>query len=138
MSAQKPQTFNPKNVRAPRPTYSHVAATTISGTSKIITVAGQIGVDPGTGEVPPTFLAQVELALENLRRCLTAAGATTHDIVRITHYIIDVGSNATDSFRRRYMEFMGDYRPPSTLVGVAALADPRLLYEIEATAILAE
>ncbi|KAB8233260.1 hypothetical protein ETB97_007128 [Aspergillus alliaceus] len=138
MSAQKPQTFNPENVHKPRPVYSHVATTPISGPSKLITIAGQIGVHPRTGEVPSDFLAQVELALENLRQCLIAAGATTRDIVRITHYIIDVGSNASDSFRKQYMDFIGDHRPPSSLIGVTALADPRLLYEIEATAIIAE
>ena len=127
--------LNPSNVAQPTPTYSHVLKCPISPTASLITVAGQIGVDSTTNTVPPTMGEQVECALTNLDNCLKAAGATAKDIIKVTHYIV----NYDPSDRSRiepYFKLMGDHRPPSTLVGVATLAQKELLYEIEAMAIV--
>lgn len=135
-SPNLPQTLKPPDVAPPKPTYSHVSTITISGPTKIINVAGQIGADP-TGYVPPSYPLQVEFALANLKRCLAVAGATTRDIVKVTHYIVNY--DPTDGSRGQlYLSFMEGHTPPSTLVPVPALADPELLYEIEAMAIVAE
>lgn len=37
-----------------------------------------------------------------------------------------------------YMKFMGGHTPPSTLIGVQALATKDLLYEIEIMAVVSE
>jgi len=84
-----PTLLNPDGVAAPAPTYSHVAITPLSSTaSKLITVAGQIGKDP-SGKVPSSFAEQVSNALQNVERCLAAAGAKTSEIVKVTHYVVD-------------------------------------------------
>ena len=135
MTSNHPTTFNPANVHPPRPTYSHVAITPLSGTAKLITVAGQVGIDQLSGTAPPTFAAQVQTALDNLGKCLVAAGAGPRDVVKVTQYVVDL--DPTERTRGElYMKFMGDYRPPSTLIGVSKLAADDWLYEIEAIAVV--
>ncbi|KIW74127.1 hypothetical protein Z517_12537 [Fonsecaea pedrosoi CBS 271.37] len=127
--------INPPDVPPPRPTYSHVQVTPLSATSTLVTIAGQVGVDPKTKTTPPSFIAQVETALANLGRCLAAVGATPADIVKMTQFVVNL--DPTDTSRSEaYSKFLGDHRPPSTLVGVAALATPEWLYEVEAMAIV--
>jgi enamine deaminase RidA (YjgF/YER057c/UK114 family) len=129
------QLINPADVRPPHPIYSHVQVTPISPTSSLITIAGQIGVPPDSAAAAATFAEQVEIALDNLRKCLAAAGATPADIIKVTHYIVNLDPKDRSRLEA-YTKFIGDHRPPSTLVGVAALAWPELLYEVEAMAIV--
>jgi len=129
------QLINPPNVRPPHPIYSHVQKTPISSTSTLVTIAGQIGVAPDSNAAAATFAKQVEIALANLGKCLEAAGATPANIIKVTHYIVNLDPN-DKSRLAAYTKFIGDHRPPSTVVGVAALAWPDLLYEIEAMAIV--
>jgi enamine deaminase RidA (YjgF/YER057c/UK114 family) len=44
-------------------------------------------VDVATGQVPETLADQVHLAFANLRTILTAAGADTSDVVKVTIYL---------------------------------------------------
>lgn len=130
-----PQTFNPPGVAPPKPTYSHVCTFSL-GPTKIITVAGQIGTSRD-GSIPESYELQVAFALENVKACLEAAGATMRDIMKVTHYIV----NYDPADRKRgylYAEFMGEHRPPSTLIPVEKLAEPELLYEIEVMAVVAQ
>ena len=131
-----PTTLNPEGVAPPKPTYSHICTTTLTGPAKLITIAGQIGTDPA-GHVPTSYYEQVSNALSNLKSCLEAAGATTRDIVKVTHYIVKYDPKDRER-GRLYLEFMGGHKPPSTLIPVPALADEGLLYEIEAMAIVSE
>ena len=132
--SSKPTTSNPPSVRPPKPTYSHICTTPLSPTSTLVTIAGQIGAQPD-GTIPPAYADQVRVALANLSKCLEAAGATTRDIVSVRHYEVNYDpSNVTR--RQIYTDWIGEHRPPSTLVGVAALAEEALLYEIEAMAVV--
>ncbi len=108
----------------------------LSSTSTLITIAGQLGLSI-SGQIPSSLADQVALALENLSKCLEAAGATTRDIVKVTQYIVDYDPSER-SRAELYLKFIGDHRPPSTLVGVTKLAAPDLLYEIEAMAVVHE
>ncbi|KIW93302.1 uncharacterized protein Z519_05907 [Cladophialophora bantiana CBS 173.52] len=130
------QLINPSDVPPPRPTYSHVQCTPLSSTSTLVTIAGQIGVDISTGTAPEDFIAQVEIALSNLGKCLAAAGATPKDIVKMTQFVVNLETSDNAARSEAYCKFLGGHRPPSTLVGVAALAAPNWLYEVEAMAIV--
>ena len=112
------------------PFYTHVSQST--GNTNIVTTAGQIGIRPD-GSIPSDPDEQYELAIANLRRCLEAAGACVEDILKLTYYIVDFDPK-TPRHRKPLMGFLGDHRPPTTLVPVPALAIPGLLFEIEATA----
>jgi 2-iminobutanoate/2-iminopropanoate deaminase len=68
-------------MRAGHPAYTHVV--TVSGTGKMIFVAGQLARDAngncvGKGDMR----AQIQQTGENIKTCLEAAGATLADIVK--------------------------------------------------------
>ncbi|MEP6797765.1 MAG: Rid family hydrolase, partial [Lapillicoccus sp.] len=52
--------------------------------------SGTVGVDPGTGDIPPGIEAQTEQALQNLSAVLAAAGASLADLVKTTIFYADV------------------------------------------------
>ena len=133
------QLHNPPTIHKPAPTYSHVAIIPISNTARLITIAGQVGIDP-QGNIAPTFAGQVSLALENLSECLASARCGKEDIVKVTLYIVarePSNNNAYEHVRKSlYTRFWGEMQPPpNTVVYVAALALPELLFEVEAMAI---
>jgi enamine deaminase RidA (YjgF/YER057c/UK114 family) len=78
--------------------------------------------------------AQLTMALDNLEAVLAAAGMTLADVVRLGVFTTDV-DRLLEHYRvvAERLEAAG-VRPPSTLLGVARLAAPELLVELEATA----
>ena len=75
-------------------------------------------------------------AFTNLRAVVEAAGATLGDVVSLRIYIVDYRPEKVAAVGRVFRDFFsGDVKPASTWVGVAALADPGFLIEIEATAV---
>jgi 2-iminobutanoate/2-iminopropanoate deaminase len=58
--------------------------------------AGQIGLDPGTGEFVEGGVAeQAERALKSLSAVLEAAGSSMKDVVKTTLYLADMGDFVT-------------------------------------------
>lgn len=125
-----------------------MSVTPLLPTSKLITLAGQVGLDEKTEKVVEGFDAQVKVAYQNILNALKAAGATPRDIIHVKHFIVKdtgrVGVESEDELTRvwghHWMEFMdaeGDgHRPPDTVLGVACLATKELLYECEVWAIV--
>jgi enamine deaminase RidA (YjgF/YER057c/UK114 family) len=142
MSASKPQTLNPPAVPTPPPTYSQLCITPLYPTSKLITLAGQTGLQKD-GSVAKDIETQAREAYKAIHECLKAAGATPRDIVHVRHYIVK-GDSDVDVVDRGWgevwMGFMDQeadgHRPPDTVVGVASLAKKALGYECEVTAIV--
>ena len=96
--SNKPHAFNPPDVPTPPPTYSQVSVTPILPTSRLITLAGQVGLDGKTDKVVEGFDAQVKLAYQNILNALKAAGATPRDIIHVKHFIRkDTGRVGVDS-----------------------------------------
>ena len=136
-TSQRPmQIINPTNVHKPAPTYSHVAKIPVSDTATLVTISGQIGMTLD-GTVPPDFASQVKVALESLTACLSSAGCEPKDIIRVAKYFVDLDETKRNVEGELYLQFLqGIQPPPDTLLGVAALAMPSLLYEVEVQAIL--
>ena len=129
-----PETSNPPGVAPPsKPTFSHVSTFTI-GRAKIITVAGQVGIAPD-GTIPSTFTEQVSIAIQNVKLCLAAAGATPRNIMTATHYVVDYDP-AEKTRQELWAKFLGGATPPGTLVPVEKLAGPGLLFEVEVMAVM--
>lgn len=79
---------------------------------------------------------QARQAFTNLRGVVEAAGATLADVVSLRIYIVDYRPENAAAVGRAFRDcFNGDVKPASTWVGVAALADPGFLIEVEATAV---
>jgi enamine deaminase RidA (YjgF/YER057c/UK114 family) len=102
-----------------------------------IQVAGQAALGTDLQVLAPgDFAGQVAAALANLRIALAAAGATPADVNLVRIYVVGHRADYVAVLQGALRGFFGDTLPPGTLVGVAALAMPELLVEIEATAIV--
>jgi len=93
----------------------------------VVEVAGTTALAEGAYE-------QTRLALEKITAALHAAGATLADVVRTRMYVTDISQ--WEAVGRAHAEVFGAIRPATTMVQVVALIDPRLLVEIEATALI--
>lgn len=80
---------------------------------------------------------QARRALLNLQSVVEAAGGTLADVVSVRVYLVDYRPEKAAAVGRAFKDsFSGDVKPACTWVGVAALADPAFLIEVEATAVL--
>ena len=136
--AVKIERFQPEgmNIRMSegQPAYSHVV--TVSGTGKIVYIAGQLARDiDGNCVGKGDMRAQMEQTFQNLDRCLKAAGATWADVVKTNTYVTDYPEFAKHSDVR--IRYFGVASPTSTTVQISRLADPDAMVEIEMIAVLA-
>jgi 2-iminobutanoate/2-iminopropanoate deaminase len=95
-------------------------------------VAGQIGQDLKTKEVPDDFEAEVKTCLDRIGIILKAAGMSFQDAVSVQVYLTDM-----DLFARMnavYTTYFKDPRPARTAVGVTRLAAAKARIEITVTA----
>ena len=76
--------------------------------------------------------AQAKVIFAKIRHLLEAAGGSMADIVKVTIFVTDI-TQREKVWQARREFFTGNF-PASTLVQVAALADPLLKVEIEAVA----
>jgi 2-iminobutanoate/2-iminopropanoate deaminase len=112
---------------APSPPYS--PGILVDGT---LYVAGQIGEDLKTKEVPADFEAEVKTCLDRVGIILKAAGMSFQDAVSVQVYLTDM-----DLFPRMnavYTTYFKDPRPARTAVGVTRLAAAKARIEITVTA----
>lgn len=133
MSAQPRKEFiAPGSIYAP--TWDFSQAIKVTGGS-LLFVSGIMGFRPD-GTIPATIVEQAEVAFDNLREVLHAAGGTMADIVKVNVFVGDDYAEHRDGLRdvrRRF--FTADF-PVSTLVQVAGFANDAYLFEVEAIAAL--
>ena len=116
------------------PTYSQ--AVKVTGGETILYIAGQVAYDDKGGVAyPGDFKAQARAALLAVKAQVEAGGGTMANVVKVNTYLTDIRHRADYGPIRE--EFFGKKMPASTLVAVAALAQPEFLIEIEAVASLA-
>jgi enamine deaminase RidA (YjgF/YER057c/UK114 family) len=83
------------------------------------------------------FTAQARATYENVRIALASAGAEPTDIVRMRTYIVNYTPDYLEPLGIETAAFFGDHPPPAaTLLGVASLAMPEFMIEIEVTAVI--
>lgn len=114
-------------------------ANAMMGQGKIVAVAGQVGWEPSTGRFASDDLVeQSRQALTNVLEVLRAAGAGTHEIVRLTWFITDREEylRKQKELGEAYRTVMGKHFPAMSVIVVAGLVDERAKVEIEATAVL--
>jgi enamine deaminase RidA (YjgF/YER057c/UK114 family) len=103
----------------------------------LLFIAGQVGRDENL-QVVEGKEAQFVQAFENVKKVLTAAGATFDDVVEMVTYHTDMRDlQLFIQVRDRYVTNQDRY-PAWTAIGVAALAMPGLVAEIKCTALLPE
>ncbi|MCL5287261.1 MAG: RidA family protein [Acidobacteria bacterium] len=139
-AAQKAQAAPEKQFLQPagmhRPTaYTHVVT---SRGGKLVFIAGQVAFNE-KGEIvgKGDLRAQATQVFENLKTALAAAGGTWNDVVKINWYIAGYNAEMLPMLREVRGKYTSAANPPaSTLVGVAALANPDILLEVEAIAVV--
>ena len=120
---------NPNTIAAAFSSYS--LAVEASAQARWLHVSGQVGVAPD-GALALSAEAQMETAFRNVLAILNSAGMGPHDLVKVTVFL----TRAEDVGRYRQVRdrMLAGATPASTLLVVAALADPGWLVEIEALA----
>ena len=78
--------------------------------------------------------AQAKQAIRNIEKALEQAGASLTHVVRTRIYVTDI--SRLEEAARAHGEAFGEVRPASSMVEVSALAEPDMLVEIEAVAVL--
>ena len=78
--------------------------------------------------------AQAKQAIRNIEKALTEAGGSLADVVRTRIYVTDI--SRLEEAARAHGEAFGEIRPASSMVEVSALAEPEMLFEIEAIAVI--
>jgi enamine deaminase RidA (YjgF/YER057c/UK114 family) len=116
--------------------YGFVHGVAVPSGARTVYVAGQAAVDDqGAPTHAGDIVAQVGASLDNIEAVLRQAGMTLANVVRLNVFTTDVdaffGAHPTLVAR---LDAAG-CRPASTLLGVARLAFPEMLVELEATAV---
>ena len=129
--------LNPDGLPKPD-VYRQVA---IATGSRMVFLAGQVARDADGAPVGAGDLAaQVEQAFRNVATALEAAGGTFDDVAKLTVYVVDWSPEKMavlgEGIGRASVALGIEAVRPVTLIGVAALAEPDLLVEVEATAVL--
>ena len=101
----------------------------------LVFVSGTVAWGPdgklvGKGDV----YAQAKQTLANIEGYLREAGASLRDVVRTRIYLTDIGR--WEEVARAHREAFAEAPPASSLLEISALADPEMLVEIEAVAVV--
>ncbi|MGE0044323.1 MAG: RidA family protein [Hyphomonadaceae bacterium] len=121
--------INPETIHAPAGLYSHGVA--VPAGSNLLYISGQVGMRPD-GTTPETIGEQAEQVFANIGAILVANGMAFRDIVKLqTFMVAGADGDAVRAARRKYL---GEHRPASTAIYIAALVSPEWKVEIEAIA----
>lgn len=122
-------TRNPQNIHPPVAPYVHQIE--VTGPQRWLTLSGQIGMI-ADGSIPEDAIAQLKIALENIKRNLDSADMEVQDITKLVFYLV----GDMDAIQRKEIisDFLGEHLPCTTLMYVVALATPALKVEIDAWA----
>ncbi|PRX99690.1 RidA family protein [Allonocardiopsis opalescens] len=109
--------------------------------SRLVFIAGQVARDADGNHVGEGDLAaQVEQCFLNLGTALAEVGATFADVAKLTVYLVDWTPDKmpllAEGAGRTAAKLGFTVFPPLTGIGVPALAEPDLLVEVEATAVI--
>ncbi|MEV5970065.1 Rid family hydrolase [Streptomyces sp. NPDC051921] len=124
---------NPEGLHDPVPFgYSHTAA--VPAGTELVLVSGQYGSDPDGAVVSADFAEQVKRTFHNIGVALAAHGLDLGHVVRLRTYVVNHDGAKLGPIAGAVREIWGTRPPTQTLVGVASLATPDMLFEVEALA----
>ncbi|MER7731807.1 Rid family hydrolase [Streptomyces erythrochromogenes] len=124
---------NPDGLHDPTPFgYSHTV--TVPAGSELVLVSGQYGSGPDGAVVSAGFSEQVEQAFRNVGVALAAHGLDLGHVVGLRTYVVGHDVSKLGPIAAAVRERWGAKPPTQTLIGVACLATPDVLFEVEALA----
>src|SRR5688572_21771824 len=108
----------------------------VEGYRRTLFCAGQTAMSAeGQPQHAGDMSAQVAMAMDNLEAVLREAGMDLANVVRLNIYTTDVDAFVAGHGTIVERLAAAGVAPPGTLLGVARLAFPELMVEIEATAV---
>ncbi|MDR6980022.1 enamine deaminase RidA (YjgF/YER057c/UK114 family) [Streptomyces sp. 3330] len=123
---------NPPALHDPTPFgYSHA----VSAPGEPVFVAGQYASDASGAPVPGDFAAQVELAFDRLEAAPAGVGLGLRHVVRLGTFVVDHDPGRLEILGKALHARFGERLSAQTLSGVAALAPPGMLFEVDAIAV---
>jgi enamine deaminase RidA (YjgF/YER057c/UK114 family) len=132
MSVDERTITNPPTLHDPTPFgYSHA----VSAPGELVFIAGQYASDASGAPVPGDFAAQVELAFDRLESALAGVGLGLEHVVRLGSFVVDHDPGKLEVLGKALHARFGRRLPAQTLSGVAALALPGMLFEVDAVAV---
>jgi enamine deaminase RidA (YjgF/YER057c/UK114 family) len=125
--------INPAGLHNPVPFgYSHSVG--VPAGAALVLVAGQYGSKVDGSLVSPHFAPQVQQAFHNLGVALAAHGLDLSHVVQLRSYVVSPDFEKLGVIGQVVRAGCGDTPPTQTLIGVASLAMPDILFEVEAVA----
>jgi 2-iminobutanoate/2-iminopropanoate deaminase len=123
--------MRPTTIDVPQLPPVNTSYSQVSILGDLVFVSGQLGVDGPTGRlVDGGIQQQTRQAIENVARCLAAAGTTLEKVAKVNLYLTDFSMiGAVNEIYSQYFK----HRPAKTGVGVAKLWTGALI-EIEVVA----
>jgi 2-iminobutanoate/2-iminopropanoate deaminase len=100
----------------------------------LVFVSGQVDWNHQYETTENSVEGQTQKALDNLKIALTAAGSSVEQLLQIRVYVRGELAEHMETAMPILARFLGESRPALTGIGVASLASPSLLVEIEAVA----
>jgi len=102
----------------------------------MIYLAGEDSKEPKTQEVRGTTVAeQAEYLFQNMKSTLENLGSSLANVIKMTVYLTDPRDRPNyQAARTKYLP----HSPPSTLIMGIQLAEPQMLIEIDAIAVIPE
>ncbi|MFF4009492.1 RidA family protein [Streptomyces sp. NPDC001717] len=126
--------INPAGLHDPVPFgYSHTAA--VPAGAELVLVSGQYGSAPDGRVVSDDFAEQVEQTFRNISVALAAHGLDLGHVVRLRTYVVNHDVGKLGPIAGVVQGIWGKEPPTQTLIGVASLAAPDVLFEVEALAV---
>lgn len=119
--------------------YTHNAPAAVGPYSQAIVAngfvfcAGQIGLDPKTGDLVEGVENQIHQVIKNLKAVLVEAGSSLHSVVKTTIFIGNMSDYS--KINEIYGQYFSEHKPARATVEVSALPKNALV-EIECIAII--
>ncbi|MYS84729.1 RidA family protein [Embleya scabrispora] len=124
---------NPDGLHDPTPFgYSHTA--TVPAGTELVLVAGQYASGPDGAVVSADFTEQVKQTFRNIEVALAAHGLDLSHVAQLRTYVVDHDVTKLGPIAEAVQKGWGTKPPTQTLIGVASLAAPDVLFEVEALA----
>ena len=130
----------------PNSTFPIAQAVEVTGNARTVYVSGQVppvinkDADPNSPQAYGDIKTQTVGALNRIKVILEGLGLTMGDVVKMQVFLVHSAAAPMDfrAFMEGYTQFFGGSQPnlpARSVVGVAALANPGFLVEIEVVAV---
>ena len=112
--------------------YSHTAS--IAPGTELVLVSGQYGSSMDGAVVSTVFAEQVRQAFRNLGVALAAHGLDLSHVAQLRTYVVNHDFDKLAAIAEAMQNGWSANPPAHTVIGVASLATPEILFEVEAVA----